>query len=183
MDRTARPHTPGCASSAAASRGSSAAPFSIWFSRANDHRKIGLKVLGDTLPAIVERHLEQPVAAQIELHKPLSGNTGRGRREAVRAGRNNAPSREAPRPIGWRNIAPLIGSRASASFSLSRMLASRDEMESETVLGICFGVIFSIYAAAPAKPKRVRVGYRSLRAQSIISATHLSAGLCATHGA
>src|SRR5712692_3350191 len=47
-------------------------------------------------------------------------------------------------PLGWRNIAPLTGSRASISFSLSRVLVGWDEMESETALGISFGVIISI---------------------------------------
>src|SRR5712692_3471264 len=46
-------------------------------------------------------------------------------------------------PLGWRNIAPLTGSRASISFSLSRA-AECDEMESETAFGISFGVIISI---------------------------------------
>jgi hypothetical protein len=43
------------------------------FSIVNDHRKIGFEVFGDTLRPVVERHIEQPVAANIKLHKPASG--------------------------------------------------------------------------------------------------------------
>src|SRR5438046_4292678 len=66
----------------------------------NHHRKIGLQVLGFALLAIVERHLEEPVTAHIELHKPMTGKIGRGRRKAVRTWRDNAQSREAPRTTG-----------------------------------------------------------------------------------
>ncbi len=65
-----------------------------------DHRKMGLNVLSDALLAVVECHIEHPVAADIERHKPMSRNVGRGRREAVSTWRDNAQSSQSPRTIG-----------------------------------------------------------------------------------
>src|SRR2546428_4502969 len=66
----------------------------------NNHQKVGLEVLGDTLRAVVQRYVEQPLLAYVELHKPMSGDVGRGWREAVRARRDDAPFPEAPGAVG-----------------------------------------------------------------------------------
>ena len=74
----------------------------------NDHWKFGLEVLGEPLRTIVERHIEQPAGSHLELRKPMSCNVGRGRREAVRPGRDNPDPREPARTIGVKELRALV---------------------------------------------------------------------------